>query len=216
MTQCECRHRYGREYRAVNLCNCDTKIRYGARLSGSPTRDFIKSSFSLHPPAGLWDSVAEIHSAISVSMRLAIDGRAVLMKASAAVALLLLCASAAPASPAFARHHRHIRRSCSQKPGYTRKVPRRPRAPLGPVARPSTHALAGLTDLTALLKRGLRANLPDDDEAIQNDAPAARLDSDGRPVPALLPLGVLHGCLIRRLCTHSFSPRSPRGPPTSA
>jgi len=71
-------------------------------------------------------------------------------------------------------------------------------------------------DLTALLKRGLRANLPDDDEAIQNDAPAARLDIDGRSIPALLPLGVLQGFLDRRLSTHAFSPRSPRGPPTSA
>jgi hypothetical protein len=76
--------------------------------------------------------------------------------------------------------------------------------------------MAGLMDLTALLKRGLRANLPDDDEAIQNDAPAARIDGDGRPIPALLPLGVLQGFFDRRLSTHSFSPRSPRGPPTSA
>jgi len=76
--------------------------------------------------------------------------------------------------------------------------------------------VAGLTDLTALLKRGLRANLPDDDEAIQNDAPAARIEIEGRPIPALRPLGVLLGSFDRRLCTHPFSPRSPRGPPTSA
>jgi hypothetical protein len=148
-------------------------------------------------------------------MRFAIAGRAVLMKASATIALLLLCAPAAEASPALARHG-HVRRSCSQKAGYARKIPRRPRAPVGPIARPSTHALAGLMDLTALLKRGLRANLPDDDEAIQNDAPAARLDDDGRAAPALLPLGVLQGFFDRRLSTRSFSPRSPRGPPTSA
>jgi len=67
-------------------------------------------------------------------------------------------------------------------------------------------------DLTALLKRGLRANLPDDDEAIQNDVPAARLESDD-PIPALLRLGVLQGFFDRRLSIHSFSPRSPRGPP---
>ena len=150
-------------------------------------------------------------------MRRAITGRAVLTKASAAVALMLLCASAEPASasPVHARHG-HVRRSCSQKAGYARKLPRRHPAPVGPVARPSTHALAGLMDLTALLKRGLRANLPDDDEAIQNDAPAARLDIDGGSIPALLPLGVLQGFLDRRLSTHAFSPRSPRGPPTSA
>ena len=137
------------------------------------------------------------------------------MRASAAVALLFLCASVAFAAPARIRHV-HVRRSCSQKAAYTRKLPRHTKTAIGPLARPSTHVLAGLMDLTALLKRGLRANLPDDDEAIQNDAPAARLDSDGRPIPALLPLGVLQGSFDGRLSTQAFSPRSPRGPPTPA
>jgi hypothetical protein len=76
--------------------------------------------------------------------------------------------------------------------------------------------LAGLIDLTTVVKRGLRANLADDDEAIQNDVPAARIDVDQRPVPPLLPLGVLQGSFDRRLSTHAFSPRSPRGPPIPA
>ena len=159
--------------------------------------------------------MSPFRSAISEFMCLAIASRAVLMRASGAVALLVLCAAVASAAPASKRHA-HVRRSCSLKAAYGRKLPRHPKTPVGPVARPSTHVLAGLMDLTALLKRGLRANLPDDDEAIQNDAPAARIDSDGRPILALLPLGVLQGSFDRRLSTHVFSPRSPRGPPTRA
>jgi len=73
--------------------------------------------------------------------------------------------------------------------------------------------MAGLSDATARLQRGTRANLDDDDEAIQSDASAARIDADDRPVPALRPLGLLHGSVIPLPRLHTFSPRSPRGPP---
>ena len=148
-------------------------------------------------------------------MPLAIASRIVLMRASGAIALSLLCATAALSAPAAPRHSSG-HRACSQKPTYAHKVPRHPKSLGGPLARRSTQTVARPTDLTALLKRGLRANLPDDDQAIQNDAPAARIEFDGRPIPALRPLGVLQGSCSRRLCTHPFSPRSPRGPPTSA
>jgi hypothetical protein len=148
-------------------------------------------------------------------MRSAIASRIVLMRASGAIALWLLCATAAFGAPAAPRHA-STHRACSQKPTYAHKVPRHPKSLGGPLARRSTQAVAGLTDLTALLKRGLRASLPDDDEAIQNDTPAAPIGIDGRPIPALLSLGVLQGSFDGRLCTHAFSPRSPRGPPTSA
>jgi hypothetical protein len=148
-------------------------------------------------------------------MRLGIACRIVLMRASGAIALSLLSATVVFATPA-ARWHGNAHRACSQKATYVRKAPRHLTSLGGPLARRSAPAVAGLTDLTALLKRGLRANLPGDDEAIQNDAPAARIEFDARPIPALLPLGVLHGSFDRRLDTHTFSPRSPRGPPTSA
>ena len=148
-------------------------------------------------------------------MPLAIASRIVLMRASGAIAVSVLSATVAFSAPAAPRHATS-HRACSQKPTYARKAPRHPKSLGGPLARRSTQNVAGLTDLTALLKRGLRANLPDDDEAIQNDAPAARIEIEGRPIPALRPLGVLQGSFDRRLCTHPFSPRSPRGPPTSA
>jgi hypothetical protein len=141
--------------------------------------------------------------------------RLALMRASGAIVLSLLCATASFGAPAATRHA-SIHRACSQKAAYAHKAPRHPKSLGGPLARRSPPPVAGLTDLTALLKRGLRANLPDDDEAIQNDTPAARIEIDGRPIPPLLPLGVLQGSFARRLCTHTFSPRSPRGPPTSA
>jgi hypothetical protein len=141
--------------------------------------------------------------------------RTVLTRAGGALALSLFCATAAFAAPAANRHSR-VHRTCSQK-SYLRKLaPQHVKSFGGPLAHSSTPHVAGLTDLTALLKRGLRANLPDDDEAIQNDAPAARIDVDTRQVPALLPLGLLPRSFDTRLSTHSCSRRSPRGPPTSA
>jgi hypothetical protein len=146
-------------------------------------------------------------------MGLAIACRPVLMRASGVIALLLLCA---PVAYAAGPRHVSSRRACSEKATSVRQVPRHPKSLGGPLARVSTHTLAGLIDRTALIKRGLRTNLPDDDEAIQNDAPAARIEIDHRAVPALLPLGVLQGSFDGRLSTQTFSPRSPRGPPTSA
>ena len=141
--------------------------------------------------------------------------RTVLTRAGGAMALSLFCATVAFAAPAAHRHSR-AHRTCSQKATYARKLPRHVKSFGGPLARSSTPHVAGLTDLTALLRRGLRANLPDDDEAIQNDAPAARIDVDTRHVPALQPLGRLPRSFDTRLSTHSYSRRSPRGPPTSA
>jgi hypothetical protein len=136
------------------------------------------------------------------------------MRASGILAVLLCGATVAHAAPAGSRHT-HPRRSCSEKSA-VHKFPRHVQSSGGPLARPSGHTLAGWIDLHALVKRGVHPTLPDDDEAIQNDVPAARIEIDGRPVPALQPLGVLQGSFDRRPSTHAFSPRSPRGPPTSA
>src|SRR5439155_18833687 len=105
-------------------------------------------------------------------MPLAIASWIVLMRASGAIALSVLCATVAFSAPAAPRHAtRH--RACSQKPTYARKAPRHPKSLGGPLARRSSHNVAGLTDLTALLKRGLRTILPEDDDATENDAPVA-------------------------------------------
>jgi hypothetical protein len=87
----------------------------------------------------------------------------------------------------------------------------------GPLARRPQRALFGLSDVTARLQRGSRVGTNDsDDAAIQNDAPAANVDVDGRTAPTLQPLGQLVGSLDRRPRTRAFSPKSPRGPPAAA
>ena len=164
----------------------------------------------------LWDSDAtSIPNRHLVSMRAALATRPNVIRASGALAVLLLCASITEAAPAGPRRA-GIHRACSEQTSRIRKIPRHPKSLGGPLARPSMHLPAGLIDLTTIVKRGLRADLADDDEAIQNDAPAARIDVEQRLDAPLLPLGVLQGSFDRRLSTHAFSPRSPRGPPTSA
>jgi hypothetical protein len=149
-------------------------------------------------------------------MRAATATRSTVTGVSAVLALLLLCANALYAAPAATRRA-GSGAACSQRTSQLRKTvhhltAKSPR----PIARPSVRLPASLLDLTTVIKRGLHPTLPDDDEAIQNDAPAARIDVDQRMVAPLLPLGVLQGSFDRRLTTHRFSPRSPRGPPTSA
>jgi hypothetical protein len=149
-------------------------------------------------------------------MRAAKATRPTLMRASGVVAVLMLCVSVTYAAPAGPR--RAVgERACFEQARRLHLMPRHLKSLGGPLARQSTRlTMGGLIDLTTLVKRGLRANLPDDDEAIQNDAPAAHIEVDDRHVPALLPLGVLHGSFDRPPSTHTFSPRSPRGPPASA
>jgi hypothetical protein len=148
-------------------------------------------------------------------MRAALATRPTVIRASGALAVLLLCGSITYAASAGPRRA-GIHRACFEQTSGIRKIPRHQKSLGGPLAQPSMHLPAGLIDLTTIVKRGLRANLADDDEAIQNDVPAARIEVDQRLVAPLLSLGVLQGSFDRRLSTHTFSPRSPRGPPTSA
>ena len=83
--------------------------------------------------------------------------------------------------------------------------------PLRKLKRP--HAAAGLIDTTARMVRATRALNGDDDEAIQNDAPIARVAAGGCRIPTPLPLGLLPGSLEIRPSSRAFIPRSPRGPP---
>ena len=163
---------------------------------------------------GLWDSVAVFSgSPSSFSMRLDFVRPRFLLKAGSTVLLCLLFASVSYAAPNPGRSV--VGRACSANATKVRKLMRHPKSFGGPVALPSTRALAGLSDATARLHRGSRANLSDDDEAIQSDAAAAHIDIDDGSVPALRPLGILSGPVLRLRPTHTISPRSPRGPPTS-
>jgi hypothetical protein len=87
-------------------------------------------------------------------------------------------------------------------------------AQVGPVAQ-SIAQRAGLAETGARLQRANAAATDDDEAAIQDDSPAARLDVGERVAPALQPLGTLAASLYS-LPTHRILPRrSPRGPPVS-
>ncbi len=104
---------------------------------------------------------------------------------------------------------------CDPQAPVARKLPRHPRSFGGPLKLPSSHALAGLQDITARMLRGTRAFLGDDVAAIQNDTTATGNDADDCLVPSLLPLEVIPSLDLHPR-SRAFSPRSPRGPPLAA
>lgn len=134
------------------------------------------------------------------------------LKSGAILVLMLLAASSAEA--AHRSHHTGAgRRATAARAVTLKQFKRTPHSFGGPVALPSQRLLVGLNDPTT---RVTRATAPDDDDdasAIQNDAPAARCDFETRGVPVLIPLGLLVRPLDSRLCTGTYSPKSPRGPP---
>jgi hypothetical protein len=136
-----------------------------------------------------------------------------LMKAGSTLLLWLLFASVGYAAPSPG--HSVAGRTCSPHATKLRKLLRHPKSFGGPIAQPSKRTLAGLSDATARLQHGSRANFCDDDEAIQSDPAAARIDADDRDVPALRPLGVLQGPAVPLPPLPTSSPQSPRGPPIS-
>jgi hypothetical protein len=144
-------------------------------------------------------------------MRLDLVPLRILMKAGSAVALCLLFAPVSYAAPGPRRNV--VGRACAANSATVHKLARHPKSPGGPVALPSKRALSGLSDVTARLRRATYANDADDDQAIQSDTSAARVESDDRRTPVLRPLGVLAGCFDRLTRPDLFSPRSPRGPP---
>jgi hypothetical protein len=131
------------------------------------------------------------------------------------IALLWLL-SAAPALAAPTPRRGAAGPVCDPQTTTLRKLARQPKSFGGPLKRPSTRALLGLTDITTRLLRGSHTIFDSDDAAIQNDAPAARIDEADRLVPSLRPLGVLVGSVDPRPRSHTFSPKSPRGPPLPA
>ncbi|HEY2904744.1 MAG TPA: hypothetical protein VGJ29_02530 [Vicinamibacterales bacterium] len=146
-------------------------------------------------------------------MRLSSSMLRTVMKASALAVLWVLCASVATAAPV---HHRSKPRVCRTHGARLNKLQPHPASVGGPVAPPSTRALAGLADPILLLTRATQTNVDDDVAAIQNDSPAARIDCGLRLAPAFAPIGVLARIADRLPKLHRFSPRSPRGPPYSA
>ena len=104
---------------------------------------------------------------------------------------------------------------CDPQAPVARKLPRNPKSFGGPLKRPSSHAMAGLSEITPRMLRGTRAYLGDEVAAIQNDAPAAGTDADDCLIPSLRPLEII-GSLDVQPRSRAFSPRSPRGPPVSA
>ena len=132
-------------------------------------------------------------------------------------AVLVWLASASLTEAASTQSHHAIGALCDSHSTTLRKLIRHSKSFGGPLAKPPQRALFGLSDVTARLERGAHASINDgDDAAIQNDAPAANVDADGRAVPTLQPIGVLVSSLDRRLLTRAFSPKSPRGPPVAA
>ena len=131
--------------------------------------------------------------------------------------VLFWLVSASLAQAASTQGHRATGSLCDANSTTLRKLVRHSKSYGGPLAKRPQRALFGLADVTARLHRGAHADLNDaDSAAIQNDAPAANVDADGRTVPTLRPLGQLVGSLDRRPRTRTFSPKSPRGPPVAA
>jgi len=103
---------------------------------------------------------------------------------------------------------------CDPQTTTLRKLARTPRSFGGPVkqARPRTLQF-GLTDPTARLLRGTGTDFNGQQAAIQNDAPAARIDQHDAALPSLRPLELLVRAVDARPRSLACSPRKPRGPP---
>lgn len=118
-------------------------------------------------------------------------------------------------SPADAAPRRASGPICDAQAPVARKLPRHPKTFGGPLKRPSSHALAGLQDITARLRRGTRAFLGYEVAAIQNDTPAGDIDAGDCLTPTLRPAEIIASFDLQPR-SRAFSPRSPRGPPLSA
>ena len=104
---------------------------------------------------------------------------------------------------------------CDPQTPVARRIPHRPKSFGGPLKQPSSHALAGLQDTGARLRRGTRAFLGYAVAAIQNDTPVNDRDYSNALTPSLRPLEILRSLEVQPR-SRSFSPRSPRGPPLPA
>jgi len=138
----------------------------------------------------------------------------VLVKAgsrSLLVSICLLWASSASAATA----PRGSKSVCDPQTAAARRLLRHPRSFGGPIKLPPERTLLGLDELTPRVTRWTHGNLGDENQAIQNDTPAARMDGDDQP-PTLRIVGRLTGSVDPHTRTLTCSPKSPRGPPVAA
>ncbi len=112
------------------------------------------------------------------------------MKASALAVLWVLCASVATAAPA---HHRGKPRVCSDAWGAPEEAASLIRRSVGgPVAPPSTRALAGLADPTLLMQRARSDTMSMTTSRRFRTIRRPRASTRGlRLAPAFAPIGVL-------------------------
>ena len=125
--------------------------------------------------------------------------------------LVCLAASIADAAP---RSRRHVAPPRCTTTLSLRVLLEEPQTGPGPLAHRGFRLPQGLPHRSTLFQRGSYAQLGDDDAAIQNDAPAAHVDTDDHVTPGLRPLGFLASAVTLISSRSVFSPRSPRGPPS--
>jgi hypothetical protein len=106
--------------------------------------------------------------------------------------------------------------SCDPQTTTLRKLARLPKSFGGPLKQTPALHLFGLTDPTARVLRGTHTNFDREPAAIQNDAPAARIEDDPRRAPSLRPLELLARAVDARPHSSASSPQAPRGPPLAA
>jgi hypothetical protein len=130
----------------------------------------------------------------------------------ACTVLLLWVVSVSPSSAA----HAPLKRASKVCDPHTqtisvRKLFRQLKAIGGPLARHTRHSRLQVTGRSAHLQIGSRRASLNDDDAIQNDAPAAQADSNPLVEPERL-VTFVDGFEQTPLSL-AYSPRSPRGPP---
>jgi hypothetical protein len=149
---------------------------------------------------------------LRVFMRLGSPLR-MLVKAGSVLLVWLLACPLAQAAAVRQREGRATTGQLCDPHTTTLKLRRHPKSFGGPIVASWRHAFVGLSDSTARLVKGMRAVLADDEQAIQNDSPAASVDADQQPDPALRSIGSLVGSSDGRARSRTFIPRPPRGPP---
>jgi len=147
-------------------------------------------------------------------MRLSISFFTTLTRVCSLAAVCLLCANTVSAAPA--RHHRRATAPVCDPQTTTLKRFASHQTRGGPVAPPSTRALAGLVDPAAHVQHAKAAPVDDDVAAIQNDAPADDHDTGHAAAPVLHALGLLARRTDALPKLDAFSRWSPRGPPYTA
>ncbi len=157
-------------------------------------------------------------------MRLPLDRNSLFMRSlsspvrtlmTAGTLALLWVLSVVPASAATGRIG-SAGPVCDPQTTTLRKLARLPKSFGGPVRQARPLLLFGLSDPTTRLLRGRNTNFDGEQAAIQNDAPAARMDEDVSALPSLCPLELLARAVDGRPHGAACPPRDPRGPPAAA